>query len=89
MGLEDYARLICAILDIPVYGNASGNGLIQGLHVLFSLYNDFKANPHFASRLPPIQTAQDPEAAVGHAGGAAAGAGMGGASAGAGAFPGY
>jgi intraflagellar transport protein 46 len=34
--LEEYARVLCAILDIPVKGN-----LVESLHVLFALYQRF------------------------------------------------
>merc|ERR1719482_631877 len=44
--LRDLVRLMCAILDIPVYNN-----ITESLHVLFSLYSDFKANVHFQQQL--------------------------------------
>ncbi|XP_030320635.1 intraflagellar transport protein 46 homolog isoform X2 [Calypte anna] len=61
--LAEYINMICAILDIPVY-----KGQIQPLHVLFSLYSEFKNSQHFkplADRKkggsspsnPPLQTA--------------------------------
>ncbi|XP_053125309.1 intraflagellar transport protein 46 homolog isoform X2 [Hemicordylus capensis] len=40
--LAEYADMICAILDIPVY-----KGRIQSLHTLFSLYSEFKNSLHF------------------------------------------
>eukprot|EP00898_Chlorokybus_atmophyticus_P003097 jgi/Chlat1/3789/Chrsp259S03926 len=40
---EAFAKIVCTILDIPVYSN-----LVDSLHVLFSLYVEFKSNPHFA-----------------------------------------
>ncbi|KFP91887.1 Intraflagellar transport protein 46, partial [Apaloderma vittatum] len=40
--LANYVDMICAILDIPVY-----KGLIQPLHVLFSLYSEFNNSQHF------------------------------------------
>ncbi|XP_066495550.1 intraflagellar transport protein 46 homolog isoform X2 [Tiliqua scincoides] len=40
--LAEYADLICAILDIPVYKDH-----IQSLHTLFSLYSEFKNSQHF------------------------------------------
>eukprot|EP00727_Mastigamoeba_balamuthi_P002666 m51a1_g12397 putative intraflagellar transport protein 46 homolog (396) ;mRNA; f:679895-681472 len=43
--LKTYARVICALLDIPVYGN----NLIESLHVLFTLYSAFKENQHFGA----------------------------------------
>ncbi|XP_010573385.1 PREDICTED: intraflagellar transport protein 46 homolog [Haliaeetus leucocephalus] len=40
--LAEYVDMICAILDIPVYKSR-----IQPLHVLFSLYSEFKNSQHF------------------------------------------
>ncbi|XP_021231553.1 intraflagellar transport protein 46 homolog isoform X2 [Numida meleagris] len=40
--LAEYVDMICAILDIPVY-----KSWIQPLHVLFSLYSEFKNSQHF------------------------------------------
>ena len=37
-----YVRVVCALLDIPCYSN-----LVESVHVLLSLYSEFKANPHF------------------------------------------
>ena len=34
------------MLDIPIYGS-----LTEALHVLFTLYSDFKANVHFQQQL--------------------------------------
>ena len=42
MSLEEYTKLICGICDIPVYNN-----LVQSLHVLFTLYYEFRSNAHF------------------------------------------
>ena len=39
----EYVRLICAVLDVPVHGN-----VIESLHVLFTLFSEFKNNQHFA-----------------------------------------
>jgi intraflagellar transport protein 46 len=33
LSLEEYARVICALFDIPVKGN-----LVESLHVLFTLF---------------------------------------------------
>ena len=41
-----FARIVCALLDIPVYSS-----LTESLHVLFSLYSDFKANVHFQQQI--------------------------------------
>ncbi|XP_052639747.1 intraflagellar transport protein 46 homolog isoform X1 [Harpia harpyja] len=40
--LGEYVDMICAILDIPVYKSR-----IQPLHILFSLYSEFKNSQHF------------------------------------------
>ncbi|XP_068096919.1 intraflagellar transport protein 46 homolog isoform X2 [Hyperolius riggenbachi] len=40
--LATYIDMICGILDIPVYKSR-----IQSLHVLFSLYTEFKNSQHF------------------------------------------
>jgi intraflagellar transport protein 46 len=44
MTLQEYAKVCCAILDIPVH-----NSITQSLHVLFTLYSEFKNNPHFGN----------------------------------------
>ena len=41
----DYARLIAMMLDIPVH--KGDKGVIEALHVVFSLYSDFKESDHF------------------------------------------
>ena len=51
ISLEEYARIICAILEIPVHGN-----LIESLHVLFSLYAQFEGNQYFQSQRQPTPT---------------------------------
>ena len=40
--LSEYIDIICSVLDIPVYKNR-----IQSLHVLFTLYSEFKNSQHF------------------------------------------
>ena len=40
--LEAYARVVCAVMDIPVYNDA--NSVVQSLHVLFTLYSDDKSS---------------------------------------------
>jgi intraflagellar transport protein 46 len=42
MSLEEYAKTLCAIMDVPVYEN-----IIESLHVLFTVYMEFKNNAHF------------------------------------------
>lgn len=45
LSLLEYTKTLCAILDIPVYENP-----IESLHLMFSLYMDFRNNPHFQAR---------------------------------------
>lgn len=47
MDLPSYVRVVCAMLDIPVHGEK----LTESLHLLFTLYSDFKANVHFQQQL--------------------------------------
>lgn len=42
LDIYQYVRMICAITDVPTYTN-----LIESLHVLFTLYLEFRANQHF------------------------------------------
>jgi len=42
MSLPDYAKTLCAVLDIPTYENP-----IESLHLMFTLFMDFRNNPHF------------------------------------------
>jgi intraflagellar transport protein 46 len=42
LSLAEYAKVLCTLLDIPTYDNP-----IESLHLMFSLYTDFKNNPHF------------------------------------------
>lgn len=39
---EQYARVMCAILDVPVHEK-----VVESLHVVFTLYSEFKQNQHF------------------------------------------
>jgi intraflagellar transport protein 46 len=41
--LPDYIRLVASVLDVPVY-----NQLTESLHVIFTLYSEFKSNQHFS-----------------------------------------
>lgn len=40
---DEYADICLAIADIPVHSNSR----IQSLHLLFSLFNEFKNSQHF------------------------------------------
>ena len=45
LSLLEYSKTLCAILDIPTYENP-----IESLHQMFSLYMDFRNNPHLQAR---------------------------------------
>lgn len=47
---DDYARLISTMLDIPVHNLPNNKGIMEALHVIFTLYSDFKENIHFKNR---------------------------------------
>ena len=42
LSFDEYARVICAILEIPVKDN-----IVESLHHLFSLFAEFEGNQHF------------------------------------------
>lgn len=42
MHTSDYARIICTMLDIPVHKLANNRSLVESLHVLFTLFNEFR-----------------------------------------------
>jgi intraflagellar transport protein 46 len=48
LSLAEYAKVLCAILDIPVYDNP-----IESLHLMFSLYMDLRENLHIQARDVP------------------------------------
>ena len=37
-----YARMVCALIGVPVYNSA-----VESLHIVFTLFAEFKANQHF------------------------------------------
>lgn len=46
--LGTYAKILLSILDIPVYENNPNNkGLVESLHMMFSVLMDFEENQHF------------------------------------------
>eukprot|EP00878_Enallax_costatus_P027639 GHUV01029776.1.p1 GENE.GHUV01029776.1~~GHUV01029776.1.p1 ORF type:complete len:254 (+),score=60.19 GHUV01029776.1:1292-2053(+) len=46
LDLLTYSKLVCALLDVPVYDN-----IIESLYVLFSLFLEFKQNPFFRAHM--------------------------------------
>jgi intraflagellar transport protein 46 len=47
VSLEEYCKMACNLIDIPVYDANPTKNLIESLHVMFTLYSGFKENPHF------------------------------------------
>jgi intraflagellar transport protein 46 len=47
MPIDKYAKLVCNMLDIPVQNLNNGKGIIEALHVLFTLYSGVKDNQIF------------------------------------------
>lgn len=42
--LATYAKIVCALLDVPVHSDST---LIESMHLLFTLFLSFKNNPYF------------------------------------------
>jgi intraflagellar transport protein 46 len=47
MNIENYSKLACNMLDIPIHNLNSNRSVVEALHVLFTLYSEFKENQHF------------------------------------------
>jgi hypothetical protein len=47
LDLTSYAKLVCALLDVPVHSDST---LIESMHLLFTLYLSFKNNPYFQTQ---------------------------------------
>ena len=47
MPIENYASIVCNLLDVPVHTLDTNRSLIEALHVVFTLYSEFRANQHF------------------------------------------
>ena len=45
--LGEYAKTMCSFLDIPIHKLQNSKSLVEALHVMFTLYNEFKNNPYF------------------------------------------
>lgn len=48
MPIEDLARYACALLDIPIYEQNKEKSLVEGMHLMFSLYSAF--DQHFQTQ---------------------------------------
>lgn len=44
---KEFATISCALVDIPVHAES----IVQSLHVLFTLYSEFRSNQHFTNHL--------------------------------------
>eukprot|EP00698_Gefionella_okellyi_P013684 TRINITY_DN3766_c0_g1_i1.p1 TRINITY_DN3766_c0_g1~~TRINITY_DN3766_c0_g1_i1.p1 ORF type:complete len:360 (+),score=77.63 TRINITY_DN3766_c0_g1_i1:52-1131(+) len=51
--LNSYGRIVCALLDVPIYQN-----VVESLHQLFSVYIDFQSNVHFQAKENEMQMQQ-------------------------------
>jgi intraflagellar transport protein 46 len=47
MSTDNYAKILCNMLDIPIHQLNSKKGIIEALHVMFTLYLEFRDNQHF------------------------------------------
>lgn len=47
MHVTDYARLIAGMCDIPVHKLQNNKAVVESLHVLFTLFLEFRSNQHF------------------------------------------
>jgi intraflagellar transport protein 46 len=47
ISLENYASIVCNLLDVPVHKLDQNRSLIEALHVIFTLYSEFRVNQHF------------------------------------------
>jgi intraflagellar transport protein 46 len=63
MSLGEYAKTLCSLLDIPTYDNP-----IESLHQMFTLFIEFRNNPHFQARMQQDQQLSGGTAPVGGAG---------------------
>ena len=47
MPLDGYAKIICNMLDVPLHKLSDERSIIEALHLIFSVYYEFKENQHF------------------------------------------
>jgi intraflagellar transport protein 46 len=43
----DYARLVCSMMDIPCHKLANNKSVVESLHIMFTLFSEFRSNQHF------------------------------------------
>jgi intraflagellar transport protein 46 len=49
--LSTYVKIVCGLLDVPVHTLSNKRGMIESLHLVFSLYSEFKSNQHFQTAM--------------------------------------
>lgn len=47
---SDYARLVCSMVDIPCHKLANNKSVVESLHILFTLFSEFRSNQHFQNQ---------------------------------------
>ncbi|CAD8105014.1 unnamed protein product [Paramecium primaurelia] len=55
VGLQEYCQFSCNLLDIPAHSINNNRNIIESLHVLFTLFSEFKTNQHFRQNNDEIQ----------------------------------
>lgn len=57
--LQMYILICCSLIGIPVQELSNGKSFTESLHVLFTLYSDFKENQHFQQNIPAAEPMGD------------------------------
>ena len=47
MDTAQYAKLMAMMLDVPIHKSPNNRGIIEALHVIFTLFSEFRENQHF------------------------------------------
>lgn len=47
MSVENFAKIICSMLDVPIHKLNDERSLIEAMHLIFTVYSEFKENQHF------------------------------------------
>jgi hypothetical protein len=54
LDLATYSRVVCGLMDVPVYGH----NLLESLHLLCCLFMEFRSNPFFRQHVDSPDTSQ-------------------------------
>jgi intraflagellar transport protein 46 len=57
--LASYVKIVCTLLDVPVHSLPNKRGMVESLHLVFSLYSEFKSNQHFQTAMKQDYAEQD------------------------------